>query len=108
MRELRGDERVQLEEEKMKFLHFDAWTETGDVIRVDLEGSEANVLVLDDSNFNSYRHGSPLQLYYGGHYRQSPVFITPPSTGPWHVVVDLGGGAGSVRAQVRVLQGATN
>jgi hypothetical protein len=89
----------------MKFLHFDVWTKASDVIRVDLNGAEATVRVMDESNFRNYESGGQHQ-YYGGCYRQSPAFITPPSGGHWHVVVDPAGGARRVEARVSVLQSA--
>ncbi|WP_244540888.1 DUF1883 domain-containing protein [Methylobacterium sp. yr668] len=44
------------------------------------------------------RHG-----YYGGYITESPYRVTVPNSGHWHVAIDLGGYAGSVRAGVRVL-----
>ena len=41
----------------MKFLDYQVQTEDGDAIRVDLSGSEANVRVMDEGNFQSYRSG---------------------------------------------------
>jgi hypothetical protein len=87
----------------MKFLDYQVQTQDGDVIRVDLSGNEANVRVMDESNFQSYRAGGQHRCF-GRHYRKSPAIITPPHSGQWHVVVDLGRAAGRVRAAVRVLQ----
>jgi hypothetical protein len=67
-----------------------------------MSGSEANVLLLDDGNFAQYKRGGRYQ-FHGGHFTSSPAHITVPSTQRWHVVVDLGGAAGSVRAAVRVM-----
>jgi hypothetical protein len=86
----------------MSFLDSEVTTKPGDVIQVVLSGTEANVLLMDEPNFQNYRSGHQFK-YYGGHYRQSPVNIQPPSVGRWHVVVDLGGRAGSVTAAVRVI-----
>ncbi len=36
--------------------------------------------------------------YFGGYATKSPVRFAVPRAGHWHVVVDLGGGAGQVRA----------
>jgi hypothetical protein len=65
----------------------------------------ANVRVLDGSNFSSFRSGRG-HRYVGGPAQRSPVRLAAPHAGHWHVVVDLGGYAGSVRAGVRVLRAA--
>ena len=80
----------------MKYLHYAFEVGPGDVIEVSLDRA-ANVQLLDDANFDNYCNGRPYR-YHGGHATQSPVYLTPPHQGRWHVVIDLGGGAGSVRA----------
>ncbi len=89
----------------MKFLHYEFDVRPGDVIEVSLDRA-ANVQLLDDANYDSYRNGRPYH-YHGGHAKQSPVHLTPPQQGHWHVVIDLGGGAGSVRATARLTSEAT-
>jgi hypothetical protein len=76
--------------------------EDGDAVLVKLNGTEANVLVLDDCNYRSYRSGGRY-TYFCGHYRQSPAVIRPPHGGDWNVVVDLGGSGGKVEASVHVI-----
>jgi len=71
----------------------------GDVIKVSLSGSASNVLLLDSLNFNNYRNGRRCQ-YYGGYYKQSPIFLKIPNLGHWHVAISSGG---SVKASVQVL-----
>jgi len=44
--------------------------------------------------------------YDGGYATKSPMRLAVPRAGHWHVVVDLGGGAGHVRAFVSLLSGA--
>jgi hypothetical protein len=85
----------------MKFLHSDFNIGPSDVVQVELD-KQANVMLLDDSNFSSYRHGGRF-TYYGGLAKQSPVRLSPPRSGHWHVVVDLGGYARSVRASISLL-----
>jgi hypothetical protein len=53
---------------------------------------------MDDINFRRYRSGDG-HKYYGGHYRQAPAIIHPPSGGDWNVVID---DAGEVTASVHV------
>jgi hypothetical protein len=48
----------------MKFLHWEVDAVEGTVVRVDLD-AQANVMLLDDSNFSSYRHGHRFN-YRGG------------------------------------------
>lgn len=88
----------------MDFLHTDFWGGANDLVLVTLEG-QANVMVLDDSNFSAYRHGQSFR-YHGGWATRSPVRLSPPHHGHWHVVVDLGAYAGSVRASIRIIEGA--
>lgn len=86
----------------MEFLHQEFEGQSGDVVEVTLD-SQANVMLLDPQNFSNYRAGSPYR-YFGGHAEKSPVRLSPPHPGTWHVVVNLGGYAGRVRASLRVLR----
>ncbi len=88
----------------MKFLHYEVDTDEGDVIEVTLD-RQANVRVLDGSNFTSFRAGRR-HSYVSGLAKRSPMRLAAPHSGRWHVVVDLGGFAGRVRAGVRVLRAA--
>jgi len=85
----------------MNFLHTDFNGGPEDVVVVTLDG-QANVMLLDDHAFSSYRAGGRF-TYHGGWATKSPVQMRPPSTGHWHVVVDLGGRAGQVRAGIRIV-----
>ena len=86
----------------MNFLHYDlGFVNQGAVVLVTLS-AQANVKLLDESNFRSYQqHGR--HEYFGGLAKVSPARITVPRSGNWHVAVDLGGYAGSVKASVRVV-----
>lgn len=85
----------------MNYLHTEVTTRTGEAVEVVLQGQAANVLLLDDANYALYTMDRQYH-YYGGHFTRSPALIRPPHPGRWHVVVDLGGGAGQVTASVRV------
>ena len=85
----------------MNHLHQELDAGPSDVIEVTLD-HPANVLLLDPPNYNEYRNGR-LYRYYGGYAKASPVRISPPRSGHWHLVVDLGGGFGSVRASASLL-----
>jgi hypothetical protein len=65
----------------------------------------ANVRLLDATNLARYEQGETYR-YVGGQALRSPLVLNAPSDGHWYVVIDLGGGAGTVRSSVRVLQPA--
>jgi hypothetical protein len=88
----------------MNYLHYDLNLGPGEVVEVALD-KQANVRLLDDANFSSYKHGSR-HTYIGGLAKQSPVRLTAPRAGHWHLVIDLGGYAGSVRASVQTHRAA--
>jgi len=85
----------------MNYLHKDFRLQEGDVVEVTLDHS-ANVQLLDSANFELYSLGKPYR-YHGGYANESPVNLDVPTAGRWHLVVDLGGGTGSVRASVQIL-----
>jgi len=88
----------------MNFLHSEFDGGPKDVVIVTLDG-QANVMLLDESSFASYRAGGQFS-YHGGWATASPVRLRPPSVGHWHIVVDLGGRAGQVRTGIRVVRAA--
>jgi hypothetical protein len=85
----------------MKYLHWEIDTRPGDVVLVTLDRA-ANVRLLDSINYSYYRSGRS-HRYHGGFARTSSIKVPVPHAGHWHVVVDLGGYAGSVRASVQVV-----
>lgn len=84
----------------MNYLHYDLQLSESDVVVVTLD-KQANVQLLDDSNYSKYRRGETFR-YYGGLAKKSPVRLQPPHAGHWHLTVDLGGYSGTVRASVSV------
>jgi hypothetical protein len=84
----------------MNYLHSEFELDAGDVVVVDLDG-QANVLLMDLSNFDAYRNGRSYR-YYGRLAEKTPVRLMAPRGGHWHLVVDLGGYAGTVKAGVRL------
>ena len=85
----------------MNYLHNELELNESDVVEVSLNHA-ANVQLLDEANFALYQQGKPYR-YIGGYYQETPARIPTPRDGRWHLVVDLGGGAGSVRASLRVI-----
>ncbi len=88
----------------MDYLQKELDLKDGDVVEVTLDHA-ANVQLMAPSDFLAYQQRRPFR-YHGGHATQSPFRIVAPSAGKWYLVVDLGGGAGTVRASVAVLSGA--
>lgn len=87
----------------MNFLHYELQLSSDDVVEVTLD-KQANVRLLDDINFSHYQKGERHTYHDGGLAKVSPVHLRPPHAGRWHVVIDLGGFAGTVRASVRTIR----
>ncbi len=88
----------------MKYLYYEVNVGVNDAIEVTLS-SQANVRLMDSSNYSSFRAGRAYR-YYGGLAKVSPAILHAPSSGNWYVVVDLGGYSGNVRASVAVQRAA--
>ena len=78
---------------------------SGDRVQVTLQGSAANVRLMDSSNYSNYKSGRR-HTYYGGLITKSPVVLGVPSSGRWYVTVDMQGLRGTVRSSVKVLPSA--
>ncbi len=85
----------------MNFLHYEIDAGPDNVIEVTLD-KQANVRLLDGDNFRKYKRGGK-HNYYGGLAKVSPFRISPPRQGHWHLVIDLGGYPGTVKASVSVI-----
>lgn len=86
------------------FIHHDLGNrKRGEIVEVTLSAA-ANVRLMDSSNFQSYRNGRR-HRYNGGLVRQSPFHLQIPSSGHWHLAIDMQGLRGSVRASARILPG---
>ena len=89
----------------MQFIHNDlGQRQRGEIVEVTLT-SGANVRLMDSSNFSNYKNGRA-HRYQGGLAKVSPLRLAIPSSGHWHVAIDMQGLRGSTRASVRVLPGA--
>jgi hypothetical protein len=86
-------------------LNYEFDADAADVVEVTLDRA-ANVLLMDSSNYNSYKQRRGYR-YEGGYATKSPIRLVVPSRGQWHVAVDLGGGPGQVRASASLLSGAS-
>ncbi len=89
----------------MKFIHTDLGNRRrGEIVEVTLTRA-ANVRLMNTSNFNNYKNGRK-HTFYGGLAKRPPINIQIPSSGHWHLTVDMQGLKGSTKASVRVLPGA--
>lgn len=77
----------------------------GDVVEVTLTRA-ANVRLLDSSNWQKYKNGKD-HRYHGGYSKESPARIVVPSSGRWHVVVDMQGLKGTTHATIKVINAAS-
>lgn len=73
----------------------------GGTVRVEID-DDANVLLLDDAAFMAYRERRPFN-YVGGAYAPGTHLIGVPRDANWHVVIDLGGRAGTLTHSVGTL-----
>lgn len=87
----------------MNYLHYDLHLTQDEIVEITLD-KQANVRLLDGSNYSAYKRGER-HRYYGGLAKTSPYRLKPPHSGHWHLVIDLGGYSGTVRASVRTLGG---
>jgi hypothetical protein len=88
----------------MNFIHTDVGPrQAGAVVQVTLS-SVANVRLMDANNFNNYKNGMK-HIYTGGVARESPLRLTVPSFGHWHVAIDSSGiqGSSQIKATVKVI-----
>jgi hypothetical protein len=72
----------------------------GDVVRVEID-AEANVLLVDDAGLAAYQKHAPFH-YVGGGYPRGTALIGVPRDGSWHLIIDLGGRAGSLHHHVAI------
>lgn len=87
--------------EEAAMIHYDVGhLDTGDAVEVVLD-RQANVLLMDGTNFSRYRRGQRYS-YHGGKALRSPIRVAAPRAGRWHLVID---GVSRVRASVSTIRG---
>ena len=87
----------------MQFTKYDfGHLEKGRIIEITLQGSAANVQLMDSSNFNNYKNGRRYR-YVGGLAKQSPIRLATTHAAHWYLAIDMRGLVGSVRTSARVL-----
>ena len=82
-------------------LHSRLFLKEGDVVEVNSD-TQANVILTTDSDYSDYKAGRSYR-YYGGFFTHFPARLTPPHSGYWNVILDLGGGKATVRHSIRVI-----
>ncbi len=89
----------------LQFIHNDlGQRKTGEIVEITLTNG-ANVRLMSSSDFSNYKNGRR-HRYIGGLAKQSPLRLQIPSSGHWHIAIDMQGLRGSTRASVRMLPGA--
>jgi len=89
----------------LQFIHNNlGQRQRGDIVEITLTNG-ANVRLMDNSSFNSYKSGKR-HRYTGGLAKKSPLRLQIPNSGHWHVVVDMQGLGGSTKSSIRMLPGA--
>ena len=68
-----------------------------------MSDTQANVILMTDSNYADYKAGNSY-TYYGGFFKRFPARLSPPHSGDWNVVLDLGGGEATVHHSIRVFK----
>jgi TIR domain/Domain of unknown function (DUF1883) len=76
----------------------------GTMVEFHINGSEANVWLLDSSKYSSYKRGRQVRAQ-GGHTKKTPVRMQTTSSGHWYAVADLGGYPGRLGLRTVVLPG---
>ncbi len=86
----------------MQYQHYNLNSlKAGQLVEINLSGNAANVKLMDSNNFNNYKFGKAYH-FYGGYMTSSLTRLKVPSSGNWHVAIDLGGYRGSVKSSVKV------
>jgi hypothetical protein len=86
----------------MNYLHYEFDLGPNDIVRISLD-KQANVRLLDESNYQNYRAGKQ-HRFNGGLAKRSPIDLKAPHQGHWHLVIDLGGFSGTIHASTQVLK----
>jgi hypothetical protein len=91
----------------MNFIHSD-FEVNGPAVAIVALNHQANVMLLDPMNYESYC-ARRLYLYVAGGWTiRSPLRLRIPSAGRWHIVVDLYGAPGHIVASIRLVDVGSN
>ena len=87
----------------LEFIHFRVKAGPESIIQVNIS-QPAYVRLMDELNFQKYKMKKNYK-YTGGYASTPKVDLRPHVRSEWHVVVDLEGMSGHVRASVDILRG---
>ena len=83
----------------MNFVHYDLGRLSGGQVATVQVRERANVMLMDQNNFTRYQRQERCS-FHGGQALRSPVVLSVPHAGHWHVVLDLGGAAGAIHSNL--------
>ena len=86
----------------MHYLHYQLDLGKYDIVQVTLS-MQAFLRMMTEKNYEHYRFGDEYK-FHGGVATTSPANLQPPSAGHWHLVIDLGGKEGDLKATVNILK----
>ncbi len=88
-----------------RYSHYDLKEQrAGTVIEITLSAI-ANVRLMNSSNFQRFTETLKHQ-FLGGVAKKSPIRLTIPESGHWHLVVDMEGHNGQAESSVKVVDAA--
>jgi len=90
---------------KFSFTHYDLKQQRGGVTIEITLSAVANVRLMTENNFALYKQAMKHQ-FLGGVARKSPIRLTIPQSGHWHVVVDMEGHHGQSDSSIRIIETA--
>lgn len=86
---------------RTKFIHYQINAGPDHIVQVKLS-TRANVRFMDTVNYQKYRMAKPYE-FSGGLATESPVEFRPKKDRVWHVIVDMIGLSGEVKASIKLL-----
>ncbi len=88
-----------------RYSHYDLKEQrAGTVIEITLS-AVANVRLMNSSNFQRFTETLKHQ-FLGGVAKKSPIRLTIPESGHWHLVVDMEGHNGLAESSVKIVDNA--
>lgn len=92
--------------QKFSFTHYDLKQQRAGVTVEITLSAVANVRLMTPNNFQLYTETLKHQ-FVGGVARKSPIRLTIPQSGHWHLIVDMEGHHGHCISSIRIVEPAT-
>lgn len=83
------------------YTHYDLNMQRGGAVIEITLSAVANVRLMSHANFDLFRNTRP-HKFLGGVAKKSPIRLTIPENGHWHVVIDMEGHAGKAESSIRL------